>query len=223
MSYSSFKKECDVKKDPYLYIGQQEQLTDGEKIIFLKRIVERLPKYLPYFQKHTKDSIFSWQLIAALSYQESHWNPKAVSPTKVRGLMMLTKDTAKFIGIKNRVDINQSIYGGVKYLENIYKRLPSSIKGSDRLWMALAAYNVGMGHLEDSRKLTESFGGNPNYWEDVIKYLPLLSKKKYYRSLKNGYARGYEPVIYVKRIQIYLHIINSTSDNQLAFFRKKSF
>ena len=89
--------------------------------------------------------------------------------------------------------------------------------------MALAAYNVGMGHLEDARKLTESFGGNPNYWEDVIKYLPLLSKKKYYKTLKNGYARGYEPVIYVKRIQIYLHIINSTSGNQLAFSRKKSF
>ncbi len=89
--------------------------------------------------------------------------------------------------------------------------------------MTLAAYNVGIGHLEDSRKLTERFGGNPNYWEDVIKYLPLLSKKKYYRTLKNGYARGYEPVIYVKRIQVYLHIIYSTSDNQLAFSGKKFF
>ena len=61
--------------------------------------------------------------------------------------------------------------------------------------------------VEDARKLTQRFGGNPNNWSNVSKYLPLLSKKKYYQSLKHGYARGYEPVIYVKRIQAYLEIL----------------
>ena len=154
-----------------------------------------------YFKKHTRNSIFSWELIAAISYQESHWNHKAVSKTKVKGLMMLTKDTASYIGIKDRLDPNQSVYGGVKYLENIFKRLPKSIIGSDRIWMTLAAYNVGLGHLEDARIITERFGHNPNYWSDVKKHLPLLRLKKFYKNTKYGYARGKEPVNYVKRIQ----------------------
>ena len=91
---------------------------------------------------------------------------------------MLTKNTANYIGVKNRLDPNESVYGGVKYLENLFNRLPTSIVGSDRIWMALAAYNVGLGHLEDARVITQRLGGNPNYWSDVKKYLPLLSKKR---------------------------------------------
>ena len=163
-------------------------LYTSEQRCFIKKIDNRLPKYIKYFKKHTRNSIFSWELIAAISYQESHWNHKAVSKTKVKGLMMLTKDTASYIGVKNRLDPNQSVYGGVRYLENIFKRLPSSIVGSDRIWMTLAAYNVGLGHLEDARIITQRFGYNPNYWSDVKKHLPLLRLKKFYKKTKYGYA-----------------------------------
>ena len=178
--YSS-NDQCFILKDLYLSLEENKNLNNIEKNIFIKKINNRLPNYISYFKKYTRNSIFSWELIAAISYQESHWNHKAVSKTKVKGLMMLTKDTANYIGIKNRLDPNQSVYGGVKYLENLYKRLSKSVVGSDRLWMTLAAYNVGLGHLEDARILTEKHGYNPNYWSDVKKHLPLLRIKKYYK------------------------------------------
>ena len=208
--------QCHVKKDMYLSLFENKALNEVERNIFERKINKQLPKYIDYFKKHTRKSIFSWQLIAALSYQESHWNHKAVSKTQVKGLMMLTKNTANYIGVKNRLDPNESVYGGVKYLENLFNRLPTSIVGSDRIWMALAAYNVGLGHLEDARIITQRFGGNPNYWSDVKKYLPLLSKKKYYKKTKYGYARGNEPVIYVERIKTYLDIIYEKNTLYLA-------
>ena len=208
--------QCHVKKDMYLSLSENKALNKVERNIFERKMNKQLPKYIDYFKKHTRNSIFSWQLIAALSYQESHWNHKAVSKTQVKGLMMLTKNTANFIGVKNRLDPNESVYGGVKYLENLFNRLPTSIVGSDRIWMALAAYNVGLGHLEDARIITQRFGGNPNYWSDVKKYLPLLSKKKYYKKTKYGYARGNEPVIYVERIKTYLDIIYEKNTLYLA-------
>ena len=137
--------------------------------------------------------------------------------------MMLTKDTASYIGVKNRLDPNESVYGGVKYLENIFKRLPSSIVGSDRIWITLAAYNVGLGHLEDARVLTEKFGHNQNYWSDVKKHLPLLKIKKYYKKTKYGYARGSEPVKYVERIQAYLKIMYETEKHYLVSLSFKEF
>tara|TARA_B100000161_G_scaffold253331_1_gene213750 strand:- start:15 stop:650 length:636 start_codon:yes stop_codon:yes gene_type:complete len=200
----------------YLSLYENKALNKVERNIFERKMNKQLPKYIDYFKKHTRNSIFSWQLIAALSYQESHWNHKAVSKTQVKGLMMLTKNTANYIGVKNRLDPNESVYGGVKYLENLFNRLPTSIVGSDRIWMALAAYNVGLGHLEDARIITQRFGGNPNYWSDVKKYLPLLSKKRYYKKTKYGYARGNEPVIYVERIKAYLDIIYEKNTLYLA-------
>ena len=201
-------ERCLVIKDIYLSLESHKTLNSVEETILKRRINKRLPKYISYFKKHTQHSIFSWELVASVAYQESHWDHKAISPTKVKGLMMLTKDTANYIGVKNRLDPNQSVYGGVRYLENIFKRLPDSVKGSDRIWMTLAAYNVGLGHLEDARIITQQFGHNPNYWSDVKKHLPLLSKRKYYKKTRNGYARGYEPVIYVERIKAYLNVIN---------------
>ena len=208
--------QCHVKKDMYLSLYENKALNKVERNIFERKMNKQLPKYIDYFKKHTRNSIFSWQLIAALSYQESHWNHKAISKTQVKGLMMLTKNTANYIGVKNRLDPNESVYGGVKYLENLFNRLPTSIVGSDRIWMALAAYNVGLGHLEDARVITQRLGGNPNYWSDVKKYLPLLSKKRYYKKTKYGYARGNEPVIYVERIKTYLDIIYEKNTLYLA-------
>jgi len=213
--YTSEEK-CFVQKDIYLSIDENKYLNQVEKNIFTKKMSNKLPRYIGYFKKHTRNSIFSWELIAAISYQESHWNHKAISRTKVKGLMMLTKDTANYIGVKNRLDPNESVYGGVKYLENIFKRLPKTVLGSDRIWMTLAAYNVGLGHLEDARVITERHGANPNYWSDVKKYLPLLRVKKFYKKTKHGYARGNEPVKYVARIQAYLNVIYDDKKSYLA-------
>lgn len=174
---------------------------------YLKRIKERLPQYSSLFKNAAKDNEFDERFLAAVSYQESHWDAKARSHTGVRGLMMLTKDTAKRVGVEDRLDPGQSIMGGAKYLNILKASLSERIKEPDRSWMTLAAYNVGLGHLEDARILTESLGDNPDLWINVEKHLPKLSQKEWYQKTKYGYARGHEPVAFVRRIRRYYDIL----------------
>lgn len=182
-------------------------LDRGGALTIAQRIESRLPKWQGHLQDAAEKYDLEWQLLAAISYQESHWNAKAVSYTGVRGLMMLTHAAAKDMGVTNRLDPVQSIHGGAKYLKSIYGRISSTVTGDDRIWMALAAYNTGLGHLEDARVLTTQLGGDANSWQDVKESLPLLAKRKYYRYLKHGYARGWEPVKYVENIRRYHTII----------------
>lgn len=184
-----------------------EEVTTGEAIAFTYRLEQRLPQWLDDMKAAAAEFDLDWQLLAAISYQESHWKADARSPTGVRGLMMLTKDTAKEMGIQDRENPQQSIYGGAKYLRLLLERLPQRIQGEDRLYMALAAYNQGLGHLEDARVLTQRMGGNPSKWEDVRKYMPLLSKQQYYSLAKHGYMRGWEPVKFVDNVLNYHKII----------------
>jgi len=176
--------------------------------MFYKRIESRLPKYKRYFQEAAKKFDVPWTLLAALSYQESHWNPKAKSFTGVRGLMMLTKRTAKILGVKNRLDPKESIFGGTRHLKQMMKFVPNEVEGEDRLKFALAAYNIGLGHIKDAQSLAVKLGLNPNVWRDLKIVLPLLSQKRYYRTLKYGYARGSEPVKYVEAIYNYKEILD---------------
>ncbi len=174
---------------------------------FMQDISSRLPSYVASFKKSAAKYELDWRLLAAVSYQESHWNAQAVSPTGVRGLMMLTNNTANFIGIEDRLDPKQNIYGGAKYLRYMIDKIPSRITEPDRTWMALAAYNVGYGHLEDARKITQGRGKSPDKWDDVKENLPLLSKEEWYSRTQHGYARGNEPVVYVSNIRNYLDLL----------------
>ena len=120
---------------------------------------------------------------------------------------MLTLNTAKAVGVTNRLDPVQSINGGAKYLRRMIRRIPDEVDEDDRIWFALAAYNVGYGHLKDARMLAEQLGRNPNRWVDIKEILPLLANKKYYKKLKHGYTRGSEPVQYVQGIREYQQIL----------------
>jgi len=174
---------------------------------YLQRINDRLPKYETLFKKAAQDNSLDWKLLAAISYQESHWSPKARSPTGVRGLMMLTLDTAKQLGIENRLEPEESIEGGARYFKQTYNKIPARIQESDRTWFALAAYNIGFAHLEDARKLAVKQGGNPDTWIDVRESLPLLSQKEWYEQTRHGKARGEEPITYVENIRKYYDIL----------------
>lgn len=184
-----------------------KEVTTGEAMAFSYRLEQRLPQWIDDMKAAAAEFGLDWQLLAAISYQESHWMADAVSYTGVRGLMMLTKNTAKAMGIQDREDPKQSIYGGAKYLSIVLERLPKRIQGEDRLSMALAAYNQGLGHLEDARVLTERMGGDPTKWADVRKYMPLLAKQQYYSRAKHGYMRGWEPVKFVDNVRNYHKII----------------
>ncbi len=184
-----------------------QEVTTGEAMALSYRLEQRLPQWLDDMKAAAQEFDLDWQLLAAISYQESHWKADARSHTGVRGLMMLTQKTAKAMGVKDRENPQQSIYGGAKYLRLLLERLPQRIEGEERLYFALAAYNQGLGHLEDARVLTERMGGNPSKWEDVRKYIPLLAKQQYYSRAKHGYMRGWEPVKFVDNVLNYHKII----------------
>ena len=170
---------------------------------FMKQVRNRLPTLTPVFQEVAEAYDLDWRFLAAMGYQESHWDADAASKTGVRGIMMLTQRTATHLGVKDRLDPEQSIEGGARYFLQMRKRIPKRIPEPDRSWMALAAYNMGMGHLHDVRKLTQKQGGNPDRWQDVNERLPLLSQEKWYRQTRYGYARGYEARQYVENIRSY--------------------
>jgi membrane-bound lytic murein transglycosylase F len=182
---------------------------------FTQRIETRLPRYQGLFRKEADAVGMDWRLLASIGYQESLWNERARSPTGVRGLMMLTLVTAEQMGVENRLDPAQSIHGGAKYFTSILKRVPERIPEPDRIWFALAAYNVGFGHLEDARKITQNRGDDPDRWIDVKKSLPLLARKKWYKTTKYGYARGWEPVKYVENIRQYYDYLVSFDNRSL--------
>lgn len=189
------------------YYGHVKRLERADVSGILEKMRTDLPHYRQLFQRAQEISGIDWRLIAALGYQESHWDPLATSPTGVRGLMMLTEDTADRMGVDNRLDPKQNISAGARYLVEMRDMIPARIPEPDRTWLALAAYNVGYGHLEDARILTQRQKLNPDSWADIKKVLPLLSKSEYHSTLKHGYARGGEPVIFTENVRTYYDIV----------------
>ena len=189
------------------YYGHTSRLDDYENCKFREHIRSRLPKYQSLFETAAKEYQLDWRLLAAIGYQESHWQTDVSSGTGVKGIMMITQDTADLIGIENRDNAKQSIMGGTQYLKHRIEQISVETPEPDRTWFAIAAYNVGAAHLEDARILTLKQKGNPNKWLDVKKRLPLLREQKWFSQTKNGFARGDEPVIYVENIRSYYDLL----------------
>jgi len=197
------------------YYGHVDVLGYVGAYTFAKHLQQRLPRYEKHFREAAQANQVDWRLLAAMGYQESLWQPTATSKTGVRGLMMLTLRTAQAMGVSDRLNPKQSIEGGAKYIVHVKNQLPESIQEPDRTWFALAAYNIGGGHLEDARKLTEAEGLDPNKWLDVQKILPRLSQKQWYSKTRYGYARGGEPVHFVRNIRRYYDILTWVTQPQL--------
>lgn len=177
---------------------------------FHNRLKTRLPRYQHLFEKYSELHGFDWRLIAAQSYQESHFNPWARSHANARGLMQLMPRTARSLGVTNVHDPEQSIEAGVRYLKNLHNIFYLA-EEPHRTYKALGSYNVGQGHMYDARALARRFGLDPNRWYNMEKMLPLLEKKEYYKDATYGYCRGSEPVIYLKKIMLYYDIIRHKS------------
>ncbi len=197
--------EMDRLKDRYF--GHVERLTQADSVRFIARMRTVLPAYRAHFQAAQLKSGIDWRLLAALAYQESQWKPLATSPTGVRGMMMLTAETADHLGIDNRLDAAKSIDAGAQYFDELRDALPASVGEPDRQWLALAAYNLGMGHLNAARYLARTLRSNPDSWFAMKKVLPLLTQPEYYSRLKSGKGRGGEAVIMVENIRVYYDIL----------------
>lgn len=196
------------------YFGHTEEFDYVGTRAFIRHFESRLPRYRDMFEDAGDTWDVDWRLLAALGYQESHWRSHAVSPTGVRGIMMLTKATADYLDIDDRMDPETSISGGARFYARQLERMPDSVEEPDRTWMALAAYNVGFNHIKDARQIVEWQGGDPDKWLDVSTALPLLAQRKWYSRVPFGYARGWEPVLYVNNIRAYYNIISWLTENE---------
>jgi membrane-bound lytic murein transglycosylase F len=189
------------------YYGSSNRLNSQDITAFLKLSNSLLPKYQHLFKQAQEITGIDWRLLAAVSYRESHWNTFNTSPTGVRGLMMLTESTADLMGVTDRLDPNQSVPAGAKYIVKMIETVPDRIPEPDRTYMALAAYNIGYAHVEDARVLAKRLNLNPDRWADVKKTLVMLNDPEYYTTLKYGYASGGAPVIFVESIRSYQRIL----------------
>jgi membrane-bound lytic murein transglycosylase F len=181
---------------------------------FIRHFESRLPRYRATFERAGAEWDVDWRLLAAIGYQESHWRSQAVSPTGVRGIMMLTEATADYLGIDDRTDPTMSILGGAQYFARQTERVADTVAEPDRTWMALAAYNVGFNHVKDARMIVEWQGGDPDNWIDISNALPLLAQRKWYSQVPYGYARGWEPVLYVNNIRAYYNILKWLTEQE---------
>lgn len=189
------------------YFGHVQRLKADGIASFIHDARTILPHYRKLFQTAQAASGIDWRLIAAVAYQESKWDPLATSFTNVRGMMMITEETADRLGVTDRLDPAQSINAGARYLATLSDELPDEIEQPDRTWLALAAYNLGMGHLNGSRTFAKHMKYDPNSWYDMKKVLPLMSKPEYAARLKAGPARGGEAVIMVENVRNYYDIL----------------
>ncbi|UCD78548.1 MAG: membrane-bound lytic murein transglycosylase MltF [Desulfobacterales bacterium] len=188
------------------YYGDIEEFDFVDLRAFHRSVKSNLSRYSPFIKAAAKKHGFDWRLIAAQIYQESHLDPLAKSHAGARGLMQLLPSTARGLDVKDIYNPVENINAGVKHLKSLYERFDKA-QESDRIQIALAAYNIGHGHVEDARKLAVRMNLNPNLWESLEKTLPLLRYRKYYKNAKYGYCRGTEPVIYIKQIMIYYDIL----------------
>ena len=187
--------------------GDTRPFEYEESRVFQTHAAERLPRYRAWFEQAAAQNALDWRLLAAIGYQESKWDPQADSGVGAHGVMMLTADTAQAMGIKDRGNPEQSIFAGARYLAQVRAMIPERIPEPDRTWLTVAAYNVGFGHLEDARIITQSLGKDPDSWAEVRQRLPLLAQQRWYSQAKRGYARGWEPVQFVARIQRFLTLL----------------
>ena len=175
---------------------------------FMIDVRGRLPLFMDWFKEAATEVGMDWRMLAAIGYQESKWHAEATSPTGVRGLMMLTEDTARSLNVVDRLDPRESIFGGARYFIYVREMIPKRIKEPDRTWFALASYNMGFGHIEDARIFAQADGKNPDRWDVVREYLPLLTQEKWYSQAKRGYARGWEPVHFVDSVKLYMSMLD---------------
>ncbi|NDU85457.1 MAG: membrane-bound lytic murein transglycosylase MltF [Ferrovum sp.] len=189
------------------YYGSVGALSHDDALDFLQKRVYRLPTLMPIFRNAAALSGVDWRLLAAMAFQESRWNNDAISPTGVRGLMMLTADTADRLGVSDRLDAAQAVPAAARYLARLRDELPLAISEPDRTWIALAAYNVGSAHVEDALFLARRRGFDVNGWNSLRQTLPLLTDPDIYRQVRHGFARGGEPVRFVENVRSYYDIL----------------
>ena len=209
-------KDGTLKRLVDRYYGHAARISPADSNKLLELIATQLQRLRPHFEEGEQASGLDWRLIAAIAYQESHWDAAAVSPTGVRGIMMLTEETANRLKVKDRLDPRESVLGGARYLALLKEQLPPRLGEPDRTFLALAAYNLGVGHMEDARVLAQRAGLNPDKWQDVRQVIGKLTDPEAFQTLKHGFARGYEALQFVDNVRNYYDILARAEPREVA-------
>lgn len=215
--YASMTNNGTLARIQDRYYGHTKRFDYVGTRRFMRDARSKLPFYRALFQNAADATGADWRLLAAIGYQESRWDPEATSPTGVRGIMMLTENTASVLGVDDRIDPVQSIVGGADYLARMKQRFRQfDIQEPDLTWFALAAYNVGYAHVQDARKLTREQGRDARLWVQVRDDLEKLAQRRWYQRTEHGYAPGWEPVRYVENVRNYFDILRWMSRDPTA-------
>ena len=187
-------------------IYQNSSLNNFEKSKFDKLLNEKFLLYENLFKKAGEENNVEWELLAAISFQESQWDPRAKSNMGVRGMMMVTLETAAIVGVKNRLDPEQSINGGSKYIATLLEKNIFGKSQSDQLAISLASYNLGPTNIIN---IAQTIDKEPDQmiWEDFESVLKSLSGEDVNLVDKNGYKRGQQAIDYVHRVEGYYKLM----------------
>ena len=194
-----------------IYNKENQLKTIKTSARILRRAIVKNPSkgiisdYDAIYKKYSRQLGWDWKLLAAQSYQESAFDPKATSWAGARGLMQLMTTTAQQVGValENIYNPEENIRGGVKYLHYLHNHFKDITNPTEKINFVLAAYNCGTAHVRDAQALAQKYGKNPNVWKDnVDQYILLLQEAEYNRDpiVKNGYCRGSETYNYVNSI-----------------------
>ena len=205
--FEGIRKDGTLQRLIDRYFGYAHRVERIDAVVFQERMRSVLPAFSALFHQAQQETGIDWRLVAAVAYQESHWDPAATSATNVRGMMMLTEETAKRMRVADRLDARQSIVAGARYLADLKRSLPERIREPDRTWLALAAFNIGIGHLEDARVLAARRKLNPDSWSDIKKTLPVLAQPDSVDATKFGFARGGQAVVFVETVRAYYDVL----------------
>jgi len=222
---------CDVflvqKKETYKCeshieeVYQNTPLNNFEQTKFKDLLENRFPKYKAMFEKASEETSIDTDLLAAISFQESQWDPKAKSNMGVRGMMMVTLETAALVGVKKRLNPEQNIMGGAKYLAMLQERNIYGKTTADQLSISLAKYNLGPTNIINIAKEIDKEPDEIT-WPDLESELKNISGEDVNLIDVNGYSRGQQAIDYVNRIKNYYKLLAAHSctqpKDQLTFF-----
>lgn len=181
------------------YFSLPKRLSVFDGLVIHRKIASVLPNFEYKFRTSARKAGLDWHLLAGMAYQESRWSNDAKSPTGVRGIMQLTTQTAKFLGVDDRLDMTQSIDAAARYVLQLKSRLPEDIKEPERTWFAVGSYNMGLKHIRKGYAKAKRKGLDQTQWSVVSQLLPTLYGEPF--------SKGRQAKDYVERVQIFTDIM----------------
>lgn len=196
--------ELTIEKKEEKRFNSRHQVHRKVRAPFISREKNIISTYDNYFKEAAVYTGWDWRLIAAQCYQESGFDPNAISWAGAKGLMQLMPKTADNLGLNEKLIFRpkENIATAAKLIRQLQNQFSYIHSKEEQIQFILAAYNGGIGHVNDAQALARKYGGNPNKWSDVGHYVLNLSKARYYRDpvVKHGYMIGSETFHYVQNI-----------------------